>query len=244
MKKILLKIIGSSLVIILLAVPMMSVKAQKGENKASPMERPTKSLLLKDNNTEDGLSNLGQRVDNKLERASSTENRLENRQNIINKIREKIASSTTASTSKRVEKLNSRIQNQEEQMLKVKDRLQNKELKITDSLIKIADKIQTRISVLEDRGLDMTSAKAQLALANAKITNITNESSNLATLIGTTITEANQTQLFTDIKAYQDKIKALVFEVHGLLVKTVKEITIVLPRNDKATTTATSTENN
>ncbi len=233
MKKTLLKIFSSSLVIVLLAVPMLSVKAQKRENKTSPMERPIKSLLLKASSTEEGLNSVGQR--------------LENRQNIIIKIKERIASSTastTASTSKRVEKLNNKLQNQEEQMLKVKDRLQNKELKITDSLIKIADKIQTRIDVLEGRGLDMTSVKSQLALANAKITDVTNEASNLATLIGTTISEANQAQLFTDIKTSQNKIKALVFEAHGLLVKTVKEITKVLPRNNKATTTATSTNSN
>lgn len=180
-----------------------------------------------------------QRIENIMVRASTTEKRLENRENNIEKIRAKIAS-TTASSGKRLEKLDDRLNKQLEQMDKVKDRLLNKEIKITDVLGKIAGKIEERINILANKGLNMTAAKAKLAEATIKIEDMTAESANLATLIGTEITETNQTQLFTAIKSAQEKIKSLAKNTHALLVDTVKEITKVLPKDKISTTTNTN----
>ncbi len=191
------------------------------------------------------LENRGVRIDLKIDRASTTEKRLENRQNNIERIMAKIASSTastTASTTKKLDKLNDRLQKQQDQMAKVKDRLVNKELKITDVLGQIASKIQARITILEGNGLDLTAAKAKLADASVSIETMTVEENNLATLVNTEITDANQTQLFTDIKTEQDKIRTLARTTQALLVDTVKEIAKVLPAKSHATSTATSTE--
>lgn len=191
------------------------------------------------------FAKLEDRVENRIERASTTERRLENRENNIERIRSRIASTSLATTStstvKRLENLDKRLEKQQEQMAKVKERLLGKELKIADVLGKIASKIQERITILEGKGLNMTDAKTKLALASAKLEEMTVEQSNLATLIGTEITEANKDTLFVSIKASQDKIRTLAKENHALLVDTIKEITKVLPRNGRATTTATST---
>ncbi|MEI6191314.1 MAG: hypothetical protein WCP24_03035 [bacterium] len=181
-------------------------------------------------------------VENIIDRASTTEKRLENRENNIERIRERIASTTASTSEKRLDNLDKRLEKQQEQMGKAKERLLEKELKIADVLGKIAEKIQGRIKILTDKGLDMVASNAKLAQATAKIESMTAETANLSTLVGTVITEANQAQLFTDIRASQDKIRTLAREAHGLLVDSVKEITKVLPRNNKATTTTTSTE--
>jgi HPt (histidine-containing phosphotransfer) domain-containing protein len=247
MKKILSKIIGSSVIASLLVVPMLSVRAEveiEG-NKVPPPPRIGK--IVKATSTGDRIENRGVRIENRIERpllrASTTEKRLENRENNIERIRARVASTTASTSVKRLENLDKRLEKQREQMTKVRERLLEKELKVTDALGKIASKIQERITILTSKGLDMTAAKAKLAEASAKIEAITVEGDNLATLINTEITESNKDTLFVSVKASQNKIRTFAREAHGLLVDTVKEITKVLPKNDRATTTATSTNN-
>ena len=186
-------------------------------------------------------TNIAPGIDLRLGRASSTENRLENRENIMDRIRARLASTTASTSERRINNLNNRLQKQADQMEKVKERLLNKEAKVTEILGKIANKIQARISILTTKGLDMTAANAKLAEANAKITGITTAIEQLTTLVETEITEVNQAKLFQDIRATQDKIRTLAKEAKALLIDTVKEINKVLPRNGRATTTATST---
>lgn len=200
---------------------------------------------MEKNRLENRAEIMGIRLDRPLLRASTTEKRLENRENNIERIRERIASTTgTTSTSsiKRMENLDKRFEKQVEQMGKVKERLLEKEMKVTEVLGKIADKIQERIDILTGKGLNMAAANAKLGEAATKLEAITVEGDNLATLIETEITEANKETLFTSIKASQDKIRTLAKETHALLVETIKEITKVLPAKTKtSTTTATST---
>jgi len=247
MKKILSQIIGSSIIASLLFVPMLSVRAEvetKG-NKVPPPPRIGK--IVKATSTEDRIENRAVRMENRIERpllrASTTEKRLENRENNIERIRARIASTTASTSVKRLENMDKRFEKQRGQMAKVKERLLEKEMKVTESLGKIASKIQERITILAGKSLDMTAAKAKLAQASAKIEAITVEGDNLATLINTEITEANKDTLFVSVKASQDKIRTLAKETHALLVDTIKEINKVLPRNNKANTTATSTNN-
>ena len=229
MKKILSKIIGSSVIASLLIVPMLSVNAQGGERREIRVE------------------NRSERIENRIERpllkASTTEKRLENRENNIERIRARIASTTASTSAKRMENLDKRLEKQQEQMSKAKERLLEKELKVADVLGKISEKIQERINILADKGLDMAVAKTKLAEAAAKIEDMTAESANLATLIGAEITASSSAQLFIDVKASQDKIRDLAFTTHALLVDTIKEINKVLPAKPvkSATTTATST---
>jgi hypothetical protein len=248
MKKTLSKIIGSSIIASLLIVPMLSVRAEDDDSSddATPkweqIREAEKDRLERVREAEkDRLEALREkRIEVSLLRASTTEKRLENRENNIERIRERIASTTLATTStstvKRLEKLDKRFDKQVEQMGKVKERLLNKELKVTEVLGKIASKIQERINILAGKGLDMTAAKAKLALASSKLQDITAEQDALATLIKTEITDANKDTLFVSIKASQDKIRTLAKEMHALLVDTIKEITKVLPTKTATTT--------
>lgn len=209
------------------------------ENRAS-------TTLSREDRIENRAEIMGIKIERPLLRASTTVNRLENRENNIDRIRARIASTSLATTStstlRRMENLNDRWEKQKEQMEKMKERLLEKELKITEVLGKIADKIQERITILEGKGLNMTAAKAKLVEANAKIDELTTEAGVLAALIQTEITDQNQTQLFQEIRASQLEIRTLAFEAHALLVDTIKEITKVLPaKPNRATTTATST---
>lgn len=231
MKKILSKIIGTGIIASLLIIPILSVKAETAKNKLS-----TSTI-------EKRIENREVRIENRIERASTTEKRLENRENNMDRIRARLASTTASTSAKKIEKLNDRLAKQTEQMGKIKERLQEKELKITDVLGQISSKIQERINILVTKGLDMTAAKAKLAEATTKIEDMTVEINSLVALIETEITDTNQAQLFTDIRASQDKIKTMAREAHALLVDTIKEITKVLPQKNKATTTATSTNN-
>jgi chromosome segregation ATPase len=183
------------------------------------------------------LENRGPKIDAKLERASTTTMRFENRENNIEKIRTRLASTTASTTEKRMERLNDRLEKQREQMGKAKERLLNRETKIIETLTKIADKIATRIDILEGKNLDMTAASAKLDEANAKLVDLTAEADVLSALVATEVTEANKDQLFTDIRTAQDKIRTLARETHALLVDTVKEITKVLPQRPATTTT-------
>jgi DNA repair exonuclease SbcCD ATPase subunit len=258
MKKTLTKVIGSSIITSILISPSISVKA---ETIGSPTNRDprleqiremekNRTKALRENHVNTTLNrearpeNHGEIMKVRIERpflhASTTEKRLENRENNIERIRARIAS-TTASSTKRLEKLDDRLEKQREQMTKVKERLLNKEVKATDILGKIASRIQVRITVLEGKGLNLTTAKTKLAEATAKIEQLSVEADNLATLVNTEITETNKESLFASIRASQDKIRVLAREAKTLLNSTIKEITLVLPRNGKASTTATTT---
>ena len=206
----------------------------RGNNSSSTQIKPGNGLLKID----DKLL----KFDRPFLRASTTVNRLENRENNIERIRERLASTTASTSEKRIDKLNDRLVKQEEQMNKAKDRLLGKELKIMDVLGQIASKIQARITILEGKGLDMTAAKAKLAEASIKIEDMTEEGDNLTTLINTPLTATSSDQIFTDIRASQDKIRSLAIETKALLIDTIKEINKVLPEKNKATTTATTTE--
>lgn len=157
--------------------------------------------------------------------ASSTIKKLENRENNIERIRERLASTTASTSEKRMEKLNEQFQKQSEQMTKMRERLMDKESKVVSVIQKITDKITERIGILEAKVKDMTVTKANLALATAKLNELTTEANKMATLIETPITDINKDQIFIDIKTAQDKIKTLAKETKALLIDTVKEIT-------------------
>lgn len=225
--------IFSGIILLSLLIPSLSFVSAQGGNGNKPLAQ----------NLQNRIEN---RIENQIERASTTQSKLENRENNIERIRARIASTTLATTStssvRRMEKLDNRLEKQQEQMEKAKERLLNKELKITEVLNKIAEKIQARINILETRGLNMTGAKSKLGEANAKLEEITTEEENLANLLKTEITEENQVKLFQDIRASQIKIRTLARTTHALLVDTIKEINKVLPKNGRATSTATTTD--
>lgn len=231
------KIFGMGIILSILLVPILFLEAE--DNLASSTRRNSDrevriSPLLKASATIMRLE----------ERASTTLNRLENRQNIIDRIRAKLASTTASTSPKRIESLNNRLEKQMEKISEVKDRLLNREIKVTEVLGKISDKISERIDILGEKGFNVTAAKTKLAEAVAKIAEITAKADTLSTLIETEITEANQAQLFADIKTIQVTIRSLVKEAKGLLIDTIKEITKILPAKPEksATSTATTTE--
>jgi chromosome segregation ATPase len=232
--KTLSKTICLGIALSLLVVPLLFVSADQGGPKGGDREEK--------------LNRLEDRNEDRLAKVADLDLRLKNREDIINRLRAKIASTTlasttatssAASTTKRLDNLDNRLNKQLEQMAKVKDRLLNKELKVIEVLTKISAKIAERISILEGKGLNMAPAKAQLALADAKIADVTLEANNLANLLSgtSTATTTDQTKLFQDIKTSQDKIRTMAREAHALLVDTIKEITKVLPRNGQATST-------
>lgn len=198
---------------------------------------PTLSFAKLENN----LEKKEVRIEKKTERNDKIINGFEKRQDNIDRLKQRLASTTASTSEKKVGKLSEKIEKRKEQMSKIQERLINKELKVTEILNKIADKISERIIILEGKKLDMIPAKAKLAEADAKIEAITKEIDNLTALVKTEITDTTKDQLFTDIRTSQDKIKVLAKEAKALLVDTIKEITKVLPKNGKATTTATST---
>lgn len=230
--------IFSALILLSLMIPSLSfVKAKEDSitSSTSKQEKETEGRKLGEK-----LS----LIERPLLRASTTEKRLENRENNILRIKERLASTTASTSIKKIEKLNDQLEKQREQMNKHKERLLERETKVMEVLGKIASKIQTRIDILVIRGLDMTASKAKLALASAKIEELAVEGDNLATLIGTEITEVNKDQLFISIKATQNKIRTMAKETHGLLVDTIKEINKVLPQKNQKTGTSTATSTN
>jgi hypothetical protein len=267
------KIIGTSILALLLVIPVLSVRAEtdtekpktgaeqqtewQGLTNKEKEARAIEALRLKGikievraSSTEDRIEAHEARLENRenkfdikydrnINRASTTEKRLENREMDIERIRERLASTTSSTSAKRIEQINDHLEKQREQMKQVKERLLEKELKVLEVLGEIASKIQERIAILAAKGLDMTVAKAKLAEASIKIEEITAEGQSLALLIETEITEANKDQLFSDIKTSQGKIRSLAQATHGLLVDTIKEITKVLPA--KVIRTATTT---
>lgn len=227
------------------------IERQREENKqrmeiTREAEKNRLELLKSDraSSTKLSLEDREIRFDDRIGRrddwASSTARVLENRQDKIERIQERLASTTASTSAKKIERLENKLEKEQEKIEKSRDHLLNRGLKITEVLAKIADKIDERISILEGKGLNMTAAKTKLAEAEAKIEDVIDEGEKLADLIDTEITDANKDQLFTDIKSSQEKLRTLARAAHSLLVDTVKEITKVLPKKT-ATTTATST---
>lgn len=168
---------------------------------------------------------------------------IENRENVLARIRERMASSTDNgnSTNKKSEQMSGLFEKQKERLEQAKNRLVDRELKVIEVIKKIAEKIQSRIDILEGRGLNMTEAKAKLAEAQSKIDEMITKADDLTELIATEITEENKDTILTQIKETQTEIKTSARATHALLVETIKEITKVLPRNGQASSTATTT---
>lgn len=232
-----INIIISGVVVLTIMIPSLSFVMADDS-----LETNTKT---KSQGKEIRLDNLVGKIEfkqNKVEnRASSTENRLENRERNIERIREGLASSTASTSAKRIEKLNDRLDKQREQMGKVQERLLDKELKVVEVLEKIITKIEDRINISENRGLNMVMANTKLVEANAKMSELITEGQSLADLAKTEITDTNKDTLFISIKTSQNKIRTLAKATHALLVDTIKEITKVLPqRNSTTTTTSTN----
>jgi hypothetical protein len=175
-------------------------------------------------------------AENIMVRASTTEKRLENRESNIERIRERIASTTASLSEKRAENLDNRLEKQQQQMNNARERLLGKELKVTDVLGKIAEKIQERISIMSNQGIIMTTANAKLTEATSAIEDLTAEAANLGTLLETEITSENKDELLNDVRASQNQVRTQAREIHALLVDTVKEITKLLPTKTATTT--------
>jgi hypothetical protein len=223
----------NSLLLLSLILPILASAETSATNRTGA------TVINKlENRIENREMNFNERQDRREVFASTTEVRLENRENNIERIRARIASTTASTSEKRVERLNERLQKQEEQMTRIRERLLNRELKVIDVLGKISDKIADRINILDEKGLDMTASLTKLAEADAKIDELNTVAGQLSTLISTEITEANQAQIFQEIKAVQDNIRLMARAAHALLVDTIKEITKVLPAKN-----ATSTNN-
>jgi hypothetical protein len=224
MKKI--KILSSAILLLLIMIPILSVQAEVKGNKTSPSERPT---MIRATTTRPTIN------------ATSTLPRLENRVNNIERIRDRIASSTASTSEKKLGKFNDQVKKQTEQMERMRERIINRELKVIDVLEKISNKIRERIIILQEQGLNMTPARTKLTEATNKIGEMTNEANKISAMLAITITETNSAQIFQAITDSQKIIKTLAKETHTLLRDTIKEITKVLPRRPTATTTATST---
>ncbi len=165
-------------------------------------------------------------------RAKQVKERLMEREGELNEIRARIASSSI----KMEEKVNERLAKQREQMVQVRTRLINKEIQVISVLGKIFGKINERISILENQGLDMTKAKIKLAETEIKINEITNEANKLTDLASIEVTEENQTQLFTEIKTGQERIRTMAKSIKAFMVEIIKEITKVLPTQNSTET--------
>lgn len=169
---------------------------------------------------------------------NKTENqiRIENQENNIERIRINIDNATA--TEKKEERLNNRFENQQRLMVQAKERILNQEIKLIDVLEKIFNKINERINIIEDRGINMSLAKTKLNEANTKIEKTIAKADELSTLLNTEITDLNKEQIFIDIQNKRKEIKDLAREAHTLLVETVKTIAQNLGNK-----TATSTNN-
>ncbi len=220
------KVLLSGLVATTLLTPLVFIQAEE---------------ISREDRREDRIERREERFEKRLTLASSTQARLDKREAQIEKIEARLAS-TTASSTKKIEKLTERLEERKAKAEEVKDKLLNKGLKVTEVLGKISAKIQDRIDILKGKGLDLANAQARLDTANAKIDQLTEKSEDLADLLNTEMTEENREQLFEQIQTTHAEARGLAKEAHSLLVDTIKAITEILPKDDKATTTATSTE--
>jgi hypothetical protein len=242
MKKILSTIIVTSILI----VPVFFINAQG--NKQAPILENLKPMLINNQTklatgTQTRLEVRSTNMEQVQGRIASTtervENRLEMRNTNMEQVKARIAS-TTQRMENRVASTSDRLAKKNQKLNEVKERLLNREFKFITVLEQIADKIQTRIDILTERGLDMAKAQAKLDLALENIIAATNKASDITTELETEITMENKAETFAMIKSSHDEIRIMAKETHGLLVETVKEITKVLPAQNR---TATSTNN-
>lgn len=233
MKKILL----TSVVLTLLLVPVLFINAQG--RRASSTEATARI-----ENREARAASTTIRMENREARAASTTMRIENRQARMasttlrmEEMRARMAS-TTLRKENRMASTSERLVRRVEKMNEVRERLANKEFKVISVLEQIAGKIQSRIDTLKGKGLNMSEAEAKLALATENIAKMTTKAAEIATDLETEITEENMQNLGQTIRSAQEIIRDMAKETHGLLKDTIKEITKVLPTQNK---TASST---
>ncbi len=208
------KILSLGIISLALLIPVLYSEAA---NTNKPAVQPIQAKL-------ENLANITQnrieRIENINERASSTQFRLEDRQEIMNQMRNRIASTTQA----RMEKMDDRFEQQRVKMNQARERLMNRELRVVEVLQKISDKIATRINILVEKNLDLSLAEGNLTEANNMITELTVQAEKLTSLLETEITDENKTEITDNIRTEQTVLRNLAKEVHALLVDAIKEV--------------------
>jgi hypothetical protein len=210
----------SGLMISSLAFAANTSATSKG---SGPVEKTASTTQIKAPKNEEIT---GWRLNFIMERSTTTEKRLENRQTNIERLEQRLASTTATTSEKKIEKITEQIKQQVEQMNKVKDRLLNIELKAINILGKIANKIQTRINILSDKGQDMTTAREKLNLASRKLEVMTLEADFLANTIRVPVNASTTESLPQRVAESQNKLRTLAKETHSLLVETVQAMSI------------------
>lgn len=168
---------------------------------------------------------LENRLD-RLEQASST--RAQIRQENILRLQTRLASTTAERPIDRVNQINERLAKHQENMQQVRLHILEREIKIVSVLEKIASKIDTRINILTERGLNLTEAKSKLNMANDKLAEVIVAADKLTDILDTDITAESDQDLLLKIREARKNIKELAKETHALLVNTVKEISQAL----------------
>ncbi|MEI6528639.1 MAG: hypothetical protein WCO10_03150 [bacterium] len=237
------KIIGSALVVSLFA-PMAFAVAE-----TSTTSKPVPTLYQIQQREKDAreAANLKLRV------ASSTVKQLQNRENNIGKIENRIASTTASTTQRKVEQLQKMLEKQKQQMEAMKVRIANKEVKAIAVVENIAKRLAERMTILKNKGVVMTEADALFAEAANKIADAKVQADKIKSLLisSSTSTATSSDLVISQVKDLQAIIKVDLKNAQAKLVATIKAINAVRPKFEKpekpvatstpATSTATTT---
>lgn len=172
------------------------------------------------------------------------DNQIERKEIKLEKIEDRLSSTTASTSDKRIEQLEKRSENIENQIERKKElvedmreRLEAREFRIVVLLENISKRIGERITLLEEKGVVLSDAKTSLSAANDKIQAVKDEVEKIKTLIETEMSTSTNSEIRDDIKETKDRIKVLAKEAHSLLVETVKNIAGALPKKGQATST-------
>jgi prophage DNA circulation protein len=140
----------------------------------------------------------------------------------------------TTTVNKIKEKRNQFLQNQLARMIE-------KFKAAVTRLEKISTRIQERIDILKNEGLNMTEAQTALNSAKTKITDAKNSVSSLTTSASNLINSEDPKKAFADLRALMNTSKEKIRAAHEALVDTIN---ILKPGSKRSILNKTSTTTN
>lgn len=174
----------------------------------------------------------------RAEFASTTKERRHEFREDIKKLRVEFASTTQARRDAIKANVAERVK---EQVIKHVERIERRLTAAIERFENLSDRMASRIEKLEEKGVDMTNAKALLATADAAIAQAETEVEAIGDALEQALQSENPKEAFTTlvrpaVTAAEEAVK----EAHKALVEALRAVKAADPDNDNASSTPQS----
>lgn len=183
-------------------------------------------------------------ADNAAERTVEAKNLLEDKRNTLQERRSEVKEKLIEKKEERKKNLNEKTK---ERILAYTERIIKRLNIALDRFEKIAERVDSRISKLEekfsdDRGIDLSGAKVLLNVANEKIAEARNNISSIRDLATNAINTDNPKESFTEVQKFIKSAIDSLKDAHRALVEAIKAVKAGVGAPSSNTTTNENSE--